>query len=152
MCFPSETVTKILFHSLKMKVSVINMSLLNFLTTLSCAFLKGLFKIFSCPKLYPISAVHWYVQFCVHLSSVCSGHFSNFIFEYENDNIFLGFNSKYTFLKVYLGMSYYPVLNLQLSWSAHVDITDLFLNNICLQWRAQHSEFWGSETCVFFTG
>jgi len=31
-----------------------------------------------------------------------------------------------------------------------LDITALFLTSICPQWRAQHSEFWGSETCITF--
>lgn len=96
---PSETVRKILFHSLKMEVSVTGVSLLNLLTTFSSAFLKGLLKSFSCSKQYPSSAVRWDVQFCGLLSSGCSGHFSNFIFECENDNEFLGFNSKHTFPK-----------------------------------------------------
>lgn len=96
---PSETVRKILFHSLKMEVSVTGVSLLNLLTTFSSAFLKGLLKSFSCSKQYPSSAVRWDVQFCGLLSFVCSGRFSNFIFECENDNEFLGFNSKHTFPK-----------------------------------------------------
>lgn len=147
---PSEIVRKILFLMLKMEVSVIDVSLLNFLTTFSSAFLRGLFKSFSCSKQYPNSAVCWDVRFCGLVSSVCSGHFSIFIFECENDNIFLGFNCKYTYPEIYLEMYYCPVLNLQLSWSAHVDIIALFLTSICPRWRAQHSEFWRSETHVFF--
>lgn len=54
---PSEIVRKILFLMLKMEVSVIDVSLLNFLTTFSSAFLRGLFKSFSCSKQYPNSAV-----------------------------------------------------------------------------------------------
>lgn len=71
---PSETVRKILFHSLKREVSVTGVSLLNSLRMLSSAFLKELFESFSCSKQYPSSAVHWDVQFCGLLSSVCSGH------------------------------------------------------------------------------
>ena len=115
---PSEIVRKILFLSLKMEVSVIDVSLLNFLTVFSSACLKELLKSFSCFKQHPNSAVHWDVQFRGLLFSVCSGHFSNFILECEKDNIFLGFNSKYTIPKICLRMYYDPVSNLQLSWSA----------------------------------
>lgn len=50
---PSETVRKILFHSLKIGFSVIDLSLLNFPATFRPAFLKGLSKSFSCSKQDP---------------------------------------------------------------------------------------------------
>lgn len=45
-------------------------------------------------------------------------------------------------------MYHYPTLNLQLSQSVCVDIATLILTIVCPQWRAQNSEFHGSEACV----
>lgn len=144
---PSEVVRKTSFHSLKIEGSVIDVWLLNFLSTFGSAFLKGLFKSFSCSKQYPKSAAHLHVQSFGLLSSVCSGHFQNFTFNCENSNIFFGF-TQYLFPKTFLVMYHYPTLNLQLSQSVCVDIATLILTIVCPQWRAQNSEFRGSEACV----
>lgn len=98
MCYhgfisPSETVRKILVHSLKMEFSVIDLSLLNFPARFHSAFLKGLSKSFSCSKQDPNLALYFDVQLCGLLSSVCTGHFSNFILSVKIKMSPLIFNS-----------------------------------------------------------